>query len=75
MLRKRAWRVEPAQVEMLRTSAQKYIATHNFHNFTVNGVFSDRSNQRIMKNIVVSALCPFLVALFRLIPFLRLLTR
>ncbi|KAJ7918660.1 pseudouridine synthase [Mycena leptocephala] len=54
MLRKRAWRVEPAQVEMLRTSAQKYIATHNFHNFTVNGVFSDRSNQRIMKNIVIA---------------------
>ncbi|KAJ7210508.1 pseudouridine synthase [Mycena pura] len=54
MARKRAWRVPPAQLEQLRTSAQKYIATHNFHNFTVNGVFGDRSNLRIMKNIVIS---------------------
>ncbi|KAJ6581968.1 pseudouridine synthase [Mycena capillaripes] len=54
MVRKRAWRVEPAQVEQLRASAQKYISTHNFHNFTVNGVFSDRSNQRILKDIVIA---------------------
>ncbi|KAJ7509764.1 pseudouridine synthase [Mycena galericulata] len=54
MARKRVWRVAPAQLEELRESAQKYIATHNFHNFTVNGVFSDRSNQRIMKNIVIA---------------------
>ncbi|KAJ7699000.1 pseudouridine synthase [Mycena rosella] len=54
MLRKRAWRVEPPQLAELRAGAQKYIATHNFHNFTVNGEFSDRSNQRIMKNIVIA---------------------
>ncbi|KAJ6478841.1 pseudouridine synthase [Mycena vitilis] len=54
MARKRTWRVEPAQVEQLRAGAQKYMATHNFHNFTVNGAFSDRSNQRIMKNIVIA---------------------
>ncbi|KAF7356266.1 tRNA pseudouridine synthase 1 [Mycena venus] len=54
MVRKRAWRAEPAHVEQLRTIAQKYIATHNFHNFTVNGAFSDRSNQRILKNIEIA---------------------
>ncbi|KAJ7763584.1 pseudouridine synthase [Mycena maculata] len=54
MARKRAWRVGPAQLAKLRASAQKYIATHNFHNFTVNGEFGDRSNQRIMKNIVIA---------------------
>jgi tRNA U38,U39,U40 pseudouridine synthase TruA len=51
--RKRAWRIQPTQVEQLRATAQKYVATHNFHNFTVNGVFSDRSNQRFMKNLEV----------------------
>lgn len=54
LVRKRAWRIGAAQLEQLRTAAQKYIATHNFHNFTVNGEFSDRSNQRIMKNIVIA---------------------
>ncbi|KAJ7108843.1 pseudouridine synthase [Mycena crocata] len=52
--RKRAWRIGPPQLEQLRASAQKYLATHNFHNFTVNGEFSDRSNQRVMKNIILS---------------------
>ncbi|KAJ7125154.1 pseudouridine synthase [Mycena epipterygia] len=54
MARKRVWRVQPSQLEQLRASAQKYMATHNFHNFTVNGEFNDRSNQRIMKNIVIA---------------------
>ncbi|KAJ7312387.1 pseudouridine synthase [Mycena albidolilacea] len=52
--RKRAWRIQPTQVEQLRATAQKYVATHNFHNFTVNGVFSDRSNQRFMKNLEIA---------------------
>lgn len=54
LLRKRAWRVDAAQLEQLRAASSKYIATHNFHNFTVNGEFGDRSNQRIVKNVVVS---------------------
>ncbi|KAJ6529995.1 pseudouridine synthase [Mycena vulgaris] len=54
MVRKRAWRVAAPQMEQLRAGAQKYLATHNFHNFTVNGEFSDRSNQRIMKDIVIA---------------------
>ncbi|KAJ6620637.1 pseudouridine synthase [Mycena sp. CBHHK59/15] len=53
MVRKRAWRVDSAQLEQLRSMSKKYLATHNFHNFTVNGEFSDRSNQRIMKNVVI----------------------
>ncbi|KAJ7022098.1 pseudouridine synthase [Mycena alexandri] len=54
MQRKRAWRVSAAQMEQLRASAQKYVATHNFHNFTVDGVFADRSFQRVMKDIVIA---------------------
>ncbi|KAF8216938.1 pseudouridine synthase [Mycena galopus ATCC 62051] len=54
MARKRAWRIDPTQVAQLRATAQKYIATHNFHNFTVGGAFSDRSNQRFLKNIEIA---------------------
>ncbi|KAJ7250500.1 pseudouridylate synthase [Mycena haematopus] len=54
MARKRTWRIDSTQLEQLRITAQKYMGTHNFHNFTVNGVFSDRSNQRFMKNIEIA---------------------
>ncbi|KAJ7066326.1 pseudouridine synthase [Mycena amicta] len=52
--RKRAWRIGPEQMDQLRAGAQRYLATHNFHNFTVNGAFGDRSNQRVMKNIEIA---------------------
>ncbi len=41
-------------MDSLRTIAQKYNGTHNFHNFTVGRDFSDRSTIRFMKNIEVS---------------------
>lgn len=40
-------------METLRTIAQKYNGTHNFHNFTVGRDFSDRSTIRFMKSIDV----------------------
>ncbi|KAK7008253.1 tRNA pseudouridine synthase 1 [Favolaschia claudopus] len=54
MARKRAWRIDPEQVAQLRVTAKKYLGTHNFHNFTVDGAFSDRSNQRYMKDMEIS---------------------
>ncbi|KAF7307477.1 PseudoU-synth-1 domain-containing protein [Mycena indigotica] len=54
MARKRAWRIGSDQMERLRAGARRYLATHNFHNFTVNGAFGDRSNQRVMKNIEIA---------------------
>ena len=54
LAKKRAWRVEPAQMEQLRAIARKFEGTHNFHNFTVARDFNDRSNQRHMKEIEVS---------------------
>ncbi|CAK5267249.1 unnamed protein product [Mycena citricolor] len=54
MARKRAWRVGPEQMEQLRAGARKYLATHNFHNFTVDGAFNDRSNMRVMKAIDIA---------------------
>lgn len=53
--RKRAWRVSQRQMEKLREMATKFEGTHNFHNFTVGREFKDRSNQRHMKKIEVSA--------------------
>ncbi|KAF7309128.1 PseudoU-synth-1 domain-containing protein [Mycena kentingensis (nom. inval.)] len=54
MARKRSWRAGAEQMAQLRAGAQRYIASHNFHNFTVNGTFMDRSNQRIMKAIEIA---------------------
>jgi tRNA pseudouridine(38-40) synthase len=51
---KRAWRVAPAQMEVLRAMTRKFEGTHNFHNFTVARDFNDRSNQRHMKKIEVN---------------------
>jgi tRNA pseudouridine38-40 synthase len=53
--RKRAWRVSQRQMEKLQEMATKFEGTHNFHNFTVGREFKDRSNQRHMKKIEVSA--------------------
>ncbi|KAJ7742877.1 pseudouridine synthase [Mycena metata] len=52
--RKRAWRIGTTQMEQLRTAAQKYINTHNFHNFTLNGAFTERSCMRNIKDIVIA---------------------
>ncbi|PPQ63809.1 hypothetical protein CVT24_009804 [Panaeolus cyanescens] len=54
LARKRAWRASPEHVESLRSLAEKYLGTHNFHNFTVGREFNDRSNFRYMKKIEVS---------------------
>ena len=53
LVRKRAWRVTPRQMDKLRETAAKFEGTHNFHNFTVGREFKDRSNQRYMKTIRV----------------------
>jgi tRNA pseudouridine38-40 synthase len=53
LAKKRAWRVDAEPLQRLRMAAQKYEATHNFHNFTVGREFKDRSNFRFMKTITV----------------------
>ncbi|EKM81690.1 hypothetical protein AGABI1DRAFT_118781 [Agaricus bisporus var. burnettii JB137-S8] len=54
MRRKRAWRVTQDRIADLRTAAQKFIGTHNFHNFTVGRDASDKSNMRHMKSIEIA---------------------
>ncbi len=54
MQRKRTWRVHQDQIEKLRGATQKFVGTHNFHNFTVGRDASDKSNMRHMKSIEVS---------------------
>ena len=52
--RKRAWRIGVAELNALRAAVKRFEGTHNFHNFTVDKDFRDRSNQRHMKNIQVA---------------------
>lgn len=52
--RKRAWRVGAAGLNDLRAAVKHFEGTHNFHNFTVDKDFRDRSNQRHMKTIQVA---------------------
>ncbi|TRM65503.1 pseudouridine synthase [Schizophyllum amplum] len=52
--RKRAWRAPADKLAALRTTAAKFEATHNFHNFTVGRPFQDRSCMRFMKKIEIS---------------------
>jgi len=52
--RKRAWRIGVAELSTLRAAVKHFEGTHNFHNFTVDKEFRDRSNQRHMKNIQVA---------------------
>lgn len=52
--RKRAWRIGAEGLNSLRTAVKHFEGTHNFHNFTVDKDFRDRSNQRHMKSIQVA---------------------
>lgn len=52
--RKRIWRIGVAELTALRTAVKHFEGTHNFHNFTVDKDFRDRSNQRHMKSIQVA---------------------
>ncbi|KAF8967630.1 pseudouridine synthase [Flammula alnicola] len=51
---KRSWRIGQEQLQNLRTLAERYEGTHNFHNFTVGRDFKDRSNNRFMKKIEIA---------------------
>lgn len=51
--RKRAYRIAPDQLAVLRETAKKFEGSHNFHNFTVGRDFRDRSCQRFLKSIDV----------------------
>lgn len=52
--RKRAWRIGVTELDALRATVKRFEGTHNFHNFTVDKDYRDRSNQRHMKSIQVA---------------------
>ena len=52
--RKRAWRIGVTELIALRAAVKRFEGTHNFHNFTVDKDFRDRSNQRHMRDIQVA---------------------
>ena len=52
--RKRAWRIDVVELNALRAAVKRFEGTHNFHNFTVDKDFRDRSNHRHIKSIHVA---------------------
>lgn len=50
---RKAYRIPPDLLERVRQLFQAFTGSHNFWNFTVGKEFSDRSCQRIMKNLTV----------------------
>ena len=42
------------ELDALRATVKRFEGTHNFHNFTVDKDYRDRSNQRHMKSIQVA---------------------
>lgn len=51
---RKAYRIPPELLERVRQLFQGFAGSHNFWNFTVGKEFSDRSCQRVMKNLTVS---------------------
>lgn len=53
------YRISNERLELVRLALQKYVGSHNFHNFTNGKSFKDPSSKRFMKSITVSE--PFLI--------------
>lgn len=56
---RKAYRISPELLERVRQLFQAFAGSHNFWNFTVGKDFSDRSCQRVMKNLTLTE--PFMV--------------
>ncbi|CAL1714564.1 unnamed protein product [Somion occarium] len=54
MRRKRLWRVSQDVVEKLREVANKFVGSHNFHNFTVGASPKDASSRRVIREIEIA---------------------
>lgn len=51
---RRAYRITPERLELIREVLKQYEGVHNFHNFTISKTFKDPSSQRNMKSLTVS---------------------
>ncbi|KAJ9113818.1 hypothetical protein QFC19_000011 [Naganishia cerealis] len=54
LAKKRSFRISEAEVERFRELMQAYLGTHNFHNYTLNKPYNDRSCNRYMIDIDVA---------------------
>lgn len=54
--RKREWRVGKDDIDRLRETSQRFIGSHNYHNYTVGASYKDASSRRLMKEIEVRLL-------------------
>lgn len=52
---RKAYRIPQETIQRLRDTINAYRGSHNYWNFTVGKEFGDRSCQRVMKNLTVSA--------------------
>jgi len=51
---KRRWRIPEKRVERLQSALSLYTGTKNFHNYTVQKSFNDKSSRRHIKSFVVN---------------------
>lgn len=51
---RRAYRISPERLELIRKTIKQYEGVHNFHNFTIGKTFKDPSAMRNMKSLTVS---------------------
>jgi len=51
---KKAYRISPVRQERIQAALNKYLGTHNYHNYTVHKKFNDKSAQRYIKSFKVA---------------------
>lgn len=53
-IQRKQYRIPKETLERVRETMNRFLGSHNFWNYTVGKEFSDRSCQRVMKNLTVS---------------------
>jgi tRNA pseudouridine38-40 synthase len=51
---KKAYRISPTRKDRVQAALSTYIGTHNFHNYTIQKMFSDPSSKRVIRSFTVA---------------------
>lgn len=51
---KKAYRIHPDRLAIVGSTLSRFVGSHNFHNYTIDKDYRDRSAMRVMKSFVVS---------------------
>lgn len=54
ILAKKAYRISPPRTTAIQSALTTYLGTHNFHNYTIQKLFSDPSSKRVIRSFAVS---------------------